>query len=69
MVYVGTCRNCTVRNVVWEKRGEIPYVADVTFVNMYTGQFIANFTVKGVWQGVLTSAVTTIIRETPLGKC
>ena len=58
----------TVNNIIREQRGNVPYRAVLTFVNRYTGEFLMNRTIDGIWEGVTTSAVQLDIKEVD-GNC
>jgi hypothetical protein len=37
--------------------GNVPFTAVITYSNRYTGDYIMNMTIEGIWEGVATTAV------------
>lgn len=52
--------------MIQEQNVNLPYEAILTLADRFSGKFIGEIKVTGVWEGVMASSVRTVITEEPV---
>jgi hypothetical protein len=55
-----------VSSMIQEQNVNLPYEAILTLADRFSGKFIGEIKVTGVWEGVMASSVRTVITEEPV---
>ncbi len=56
-IIVSAKKKLTISNIIRQQTGNVPFTAVVTYSNRYTGDYIMNMTIEGIWEGVATTEV------------
>lgn len=66
LVIVPPGKQIEVKSLIMEQKVNVPFEAVLTFADRFTKEIIGESTVKGIWEGVMSSSVKTVITQSDI---